>query len=403
MKGLAGKRIVVGVSGSIAAYKVAGWVSALSKEEALVSVVMTDGAQKFITPLTFSALTGEATYTAMFDDNLDSALSHIELGQMADIFLIAPATAQTIARLAHGMADDLLSAAVLATKAKVIVCPAMNSQMFLNQATQDNLATLRKRGFLVIDPDSGLMACKDDGPGRLPEWAKVEEVVRRELGNKDLLGQKVLITAGPTREHIDPARFISNRSSGKMGYALAKAAWRRGAEVMVVSGPVQLPHLYHIPVKRVESTLEMQAAVEESYTDATIIIKSAAVSDFRPALCHKHKVKKEEGETCIELERNPDILYELGQKKGDRFLVGFAAETQNLLQEATKKLAKKNLDLIVVNQINAEDSGFEADTNKVAILDGAEVKELPLCSKLETADHILDSIAEKMQLAKYEH
>lgn len=395
-KGFAGERIVVGITGSIAAFKAAGWVSSLSKEEARVAVIMTDAAQKFITPLTFAALCGEAPYTSMFSGNLDHSMSHIELAQSASVFLIAPASAQTIARLANGIADDLLSTAVLATRAPVIICPAMNSNMYLHPATQENIQKLKKIGYTVVDPESGMMACKDQGPGRLPEWEVVQEVILRNLGNNDLDGQKVMVTAGPTREPIDPARFISNRSSGKMGYALARTAYRRGADVVLISGPTSLETPFGVKKVAVTTAQEMHDAVMKEKEKATIIIKSAAVSDFRTEVMHKHKVKKDDAEDSLKLVRNPDILLSLGleRKNKSQILVGFAAESRDAVEEGRKKLEKKNLDLIVVNEINSADTGFEADTNKVTLLSKNRIKELPLVPKLATADMIWDYISQ---------
>ncbi len=391
---LAGKRIVVGVSGSIAAFKVAGFVSTLAQAGARVSVIMTEAACKFVTPLTFSALTGEKTYTSMFDEP-DHALAHIELASEADLFLLAPATAQTIFRLAHGGADDLLSAAVLATKAKIVVCPAMNPNMYSNPVTQRNLGLLRELGFLILEPETGMMACKDEGQGRLVGWDTVENVISRILGKNDLAGQHVLVTAGPTREPLDPARFISNRSSGKMGYALAREAWRRGAEVVLVSGPTSLSCCSAIRKIDVITAGEMFTAVRAEFPRSTIVIKAAAVSDFRPKNVATHKVKKIAAETCIELENTTDILYQLGKEKEQQILVGFAAETRDSIEEGRKKLYKKNLDLIVINNINDSDAGFESETNRVTILDKDGIKKLPLCSKIQTANLILDEIVTK--------
>jgi len=394
----AGKRIVVGVSGSIAAFKVAGWVSALAKDEARASVIMTDSAQKFVAPLTFAALSGEAPYTSMFCEDLNHAMSHIELAQKADLFLIAPATAQTLARLALGMADDLLSAAVLATRAPVVICPAMNSKMYQHQATQLNITKLKGYGYQVVDPDSGMMACKDDGPGRLVEWQTIKEVLAKNLRVNDLAGLKILITAGPTREAIDPARFISNRSSGKMGYALARSAYRRGAEVTLISGPSALECPHGVKRINVVTAQEMYDAVMEKFDESVIIIKSAAVSDFRPVYSHKHKIKKDKAEKELQLTQNTDILFTLGEKnKGkSKFLIGFAAESENIVAEGKKKLINKNLDLIVINQINSNNTGFEVDTNKVTLLDKDFVQELPFTSKLHTANMIFDYISKKI-------
>lgn len=399
---LAGKRIVVGVTGSIAAFKVAGWVSRLAKEEARVAVIMTESARQFVSPLTFSALSGEKTYCSMFDGDLSSAMTHIELAQEAALFIIAPASAQTIARLAYGMADDLLSATVLATRAPVVVCPAMNSKMFLHAATQDNIGRLRELGYIVVDPDSGMMACKDDGPGRLVEYESIQEVVLKCLSVGDFKDEKILITAGPTQEAMDPARFISNRSSGKMGYALARSAYRRGAEVTLVSGPTALECPYGVKRIEIVSAQEMYDAVMAESGEASVIIKSAAVSDFKPAVCHSHKVKKEKVESAIELQQNPDILFELGQRKerDSQVIVGFAAESDNIEEEARKKLHRKNLDLIAVNDITEDNAGFGVDTNRITLLDAQTVTHLPLTSKSDTADLILDSVSNILQHRK---
>lgn len=404
-KQFAGKRIVVGVTGSIAAFKVVGWVSALAKEEARVSVIMTQSAQKFIAPLTFAALTGEKVYTAMFDDDMNEAMAHIELAQEAALFLIAPASAQTIARLAHGMADDLLGAAVLATRAPVIVCPAMNSRMFLHQATQENLQKLKQFGYIVVDPESGMMACKDDGPGRLVQWQSAQEVVLRCLSRQDLAGEKAVVTAGPTREALDPARFISNRSSGKMGYALAREVYRRGAEVVLVSGPTALacPHGVHRTM--VISAREMYEEVMKAVSDATIVIKAAAVSDFRPKHYSSRKVKKDTAQNTIELRHNPDILYDIGHLRDNkkRFIMGFAAESDNLEAQARKKLERKQLDLIAVNDISSKDAGFAVDTNKVTLLDAHHSTTLPQASKTATAAMIVDHICALLGTGNAEH
>ena len=282
----AGKRIVIGVTGSIAAFKVAGWVSTMTKEEALVDVVMTEAATKFVTPMTFAALSGRPVFDDMFTAEQKGGISHIGLSREADCIIIAPATAQTIARLAFGMADDLLSTTVLAARIPVIICPAMNVQMYEHPATIRNLEMLRSWGYQVINPDSGVMACGEEGSGRLPEWDQVAEFVLREISNKDLAGQKVLVTAGPTREPYDPVRFISNRSSGKMGYALARTAFRRGAEVTLVSGPTTQPVPAGVHVVKVATAVEMHKAVMDNYKDHSIIVKAAAVSDFRLSLIH---------------------------------------------------------------------------------------------------------------------
>ncbi len=397
----AGKRIVVGVSGSIAAFKVAGWVSSLAKEEARVAVIMTDSATRFVTPLTFTALSGEIAHTDMFVEEEGRAMAHIQLGQEADLFLVAPATAQTIAKLAYGIADDLLSTTVLAAHCQVIICPAMNTQMFKHPATQENLEKLKSFGYKIVEPDSGVMACKDEGQGRLPEWDRVREILLSFISDNDMKEEKVLVTAGPTREALDPARFLSNRSSGKMGYALAATALRRGAEVTLISGPASLAWPEGVKQVKVQTAIEMRDAVMENCEDATIIVKAAAVSDFRPATIHEQKVKKNEAELSIRLIQNPDILQELGTQKAtpEQYLVGFAAESTNILNEGAKKLEKKNLDVIAVNDISSENTGFEADTNQITLIarDGKTV--LPFVSKEETAelmwDHIMKGVHKK--------
>jgi phosphopantothenoylcysteine decarboxylase/phosphopantothenate--cysteine ligase len=390
----AGKRIIIGITGSIAAFKVAGWVSALAKDEARVAVIMTRAAMRFVTPLTFAALSGEKVYSDMFADDEGPEISHIKLGRDADLLIIAPATAHTIARLAHGLADDLLSATVLATRTKVIVCPAMNSQMYSHPATQANIAKLKELNYQVLDPDCGMMACKDEGQGRLPEWEQVREVLLRAVSVGDLAGENVLITAGPTREPIDPARFISNRSSGKMGYALARTAYRRGAEVTLISGPTALPCPEGVRRVKVQTAEDMRSAVIENFIEASIIIKAAAVSDFRPETWYEEKVKKEQAQLSLRLKANPDILWELGGMKNDarQLLVGFAAESADFIREGKRKLQKKNLDLIAVNDIGRDNTGFEADTNQIILVDHQETMELPLASKERTADLILDRI-----------
>ena len=390
----AGKRIVVGVTGSIAAFKVAGWVSTLTKEEALVDVVMTDAAIKFVTPLTFSSLTGRPVYDDMFTAEQLGGISHIGLSREADCIVVAPATAQTIAKLACGMADDLLSTTILAARIPVIVCPAMNVQMYEHPATVKNLNILRELGYLVIEPDSGLMACGEEGSGRLPEWEQVAEYVLREISTKDLEGQKVLITAGPTRESYDPVRFISNRSSGKMGYALARTAFRRGAEVTLISGPTNQQPPAGVNLLKVTTALDMHEAVMDHFQDKSIIVKAAAVSDFRCAIQFDQKIKKDRSSLMMELEHNPDILKELGELRDRQrqLLIGFAAESSNIEEEGRKKLQAKGLDLIAVNDISSHSAGFEVDTNQVTLIDSSGAVPLLHTSKLKTADLIWDHI-----------
>jgi len=393
-RGFSGKKIVIGVCGSIAAFKVAGWVSTLAQEGADVSVVMTESGRRFVAPLTFGALSGNPVLSDMFQAEESHAISHVQLGQEADLVLIAPATANTMAKLAHGMADDLLSTTVLAANCPVLVSPAMNSSMLENPATQRNISLLKELGHTVIEPGVGKMACKTEGPGRLPEWDDVREQLLTALSKQDLAGEKILITAGPTREAFDPARFLSNRSSGKMGYAMARMAKRRGAEVVLVSGPTALAVPYGVKLISVQSALEMHDAVMEAYADMSVIIKAAAVSDFRPQAVASEKVKKEDAELTLKLEQTDDILKKLGQEKkyNNYLLVGFAAESENLRAAGEKKLEGKNLDLIAINNISSSDSGFEVDTNQVTLLDKNGFNELPLVSKNETAQLILDHV-----------
>jgi phosphopantothenoylcysteine decarboxylase/phosphopantothenate--cysteine ligase len=389
----AGKKIIIGITGSIAAFKVAGWVSELAKEEGLVSVMMTSSATKFVTPLTFAALSGNDVYTEMFSAAKEDTMAHISLGRDADVVLIAPATANTIAKLANGFADDLLTTTVLATRAKVVVCPAMNSRMYSHPSTKMNITRLKELGYLVIDPGCGMMACKEEGDGRLPEWDEVKEYLAQSLSPQNLYGQRILITAGPTREPLDPARYLSNRSSGKMGYALARSAFRRGGEVTLISGPSVLSCPTGVNLVKVRTAREMFDAVLAHAKNCSVVIKAAAVADYRPETTFKHKVKKEQIDTQLILERNPDILLELGKrKKAGQLLVGFAAESQNLRQEGLKKLQNKNLDLIAVNNISDVNTGFEVENNQILLIGASGTESLPYTSKLHTADLIWDRI-----------
>ncbi|MFV0439513.1 MAG: bifunctional phosphopantothenoylcysteine decarboxylase/phosphopantothenate--cysteine ligase CoaBC [Desulfopila sp.] len=395
----AGKKIIVGVSGSIAAFKVAGWVSALAKAEAMVSVVMTEAATRFVTPLTFSALSGQKTFVSMFADENGEVMAHIDLGRDADLIILAPATAQTIARLAHGLADDLLSTTILASRAPVYICPAMNSRMYSHPATRRNISILRELGYQLIEPGVGIMACKEEGQGRLVEWSEVDDVFQRQLSVHDLAGQRVLVTAGPTREPIDPARFLSNRSSGKMGFALARSAWRRGAEVTLVAGPCQLPTPTGVVRIDVQTASEMYEAVLRHAKTNSIIIKSAAVADYRARDVADEKIKKEAIGSYLELVKNPDILLELGKRKTHgQILVGFAAESSRLLEEGARKRENKNLDLIAVNDIGGAATGFEVDTNQVILIGATGQTTLPFGTKLEIADSLLDQVVKLLSV-----
>jgi phosphopantothenoylcysteine decarboxylase/phosphopantothenate--cysteine ligase len=389
----AGKNIVLGVSGSIAAFKVAGWVSTLAKEEANVSVIMTESARQFVTPLTFEALSGNKTYCNMFGSSDNDAMVHINLGREADLLIVAPATANTIAKLANGLADDLLTTTSLVTRAEVFVCPAMNGKMYSHAATVENLKKLKEIGYHVLDPAHGMMACKEEGDGRLAEWEDVAEHFAKALTAQELIGKKVLVTAGPTREPLDPARFLSNRSSGKMGYAMARSAFRRGAEVTLVSGPTTLACPAGVKRIEVQSARDMYDAVLKCSDKTDIIVKTSAVADYRPATKAEHKVKKDQIESELRLKQNPDILYELGKRKRKgQLLVGFAAESQDLQTAGIRKLEKKRLDLIAVNDISGTNSGFESENNQVLLIFAEGSESLPHTSKQHTADLIWDKI-----------
>jgi phosphopantothenoylcysteine decarboxylase / phosphopantothenate---cysteine ligase len=389
-----GKRIVIGVTGGIAAYKAAELVRLLVKDGASVRVAMTRNATKFVAPLSFEALSGNRVIWDMFDSLTDS-IGHISWGQETDLMIIAPATANFIAKMAHGIADDFLSSVALASTARILVCPAMNTQMYLNPATQENLHLLSERSIMVMKPGEGELACHTEGPGRLPEPEEIARFAKQLLTEQDLSGIRILVTAGPTQEPVDPVRYITNRSSGKMGYAIAGAAAMRGATVTLISGPTALTRPVCLEFHQVRTAEEMRQAVLSSASKSDIIIKAAAVSDYRPSETAPQKIKKDEGALTLNLIKNPDILAELGEsKKSFHFiLVGFAAETERLTSNATEKLRKKNLDIIVANDVTRKDSGFDTDTNIVQILykDG-RVEELPLMSKDTLANELLDRI-----------
>ncbi len=388
-----GRKILFGVTGSIAAFKAAGWVSSLAKEEVQVAVMMTEAATRFVTPLTFGALSGQQVYTDMFSTDAEEIMAHITLSGDADVVLIAPATAQTIAQLAQGMADTLLTTAVLASAAPVVICPAMNSKMLAHPATQRNLTTLKELGYLVVEPESGHLACGEVGSGRLAEWETVREVLEGLFAEQDLAGQQVLITAGPTREAVDPARYLSNRSSGKMGYALARTARRRGAEVVLVAGPTNLPAPPGVTMVSVQTAAEMTQAVKEQADFADIIIKAAAVADFRPKNIASLKIKKSTADLQLELEPNEDILASLGKiRRPEQVLVGFAAESNNHEAEGRRKLEAKQADLIVVNDILGKQTGFDVDTNQVTLITHQGAEQLALLSKEETANRIWNKV-----------
>ena len=392
-----GRQVIVGVTGGIAAYKAAELVRVLVRAGAHTRVAMTENAARFVTPLTFEALSGHRVVQAQFHSGT-GPMDHITWGQEADFVVVAPATANFVAKMAHGLADDFLSTLVVAATAPVLVCPAMNDRMWENAAVRENLRILKDRGVSVMDPEAGDLACGAQGPGRLPEPEDILDRIQSMLSPQDFAGRRVLVTAGATQEAIDPVRFITNRSSGKMGYALARAAARRGAEVVLVSGPTALKRPAGVKFVGVRSTEEMRDAVLAERSGCHAIIKAAAVSDYRPGSISGQKIKKGDAKQVLELVQNPDILEALGCERGDGacILVGFAAETESLVNNARRKLEQKNADMIVANDVSRADAGFDTDTNLVKILhrDG-HVEELPLLPKDEVADCILDRIRDQ--------
>ncbi len=392
----------MGVAGGIAAYKAAEFARLLVKGEADVHVVMTSNAQKFVTPLTFQTLSGNPVVTDPFRLLEDTRIGHIALADLAEIVVILPATANIIGKMAHGIADDFLSTMVMATKAPILIVPSMNVNMWENPALQKNIQTLLERGCHLMEPGEGELACHWYGKGRLPDLNEVLEMMEDLLTPKDLKGEQILITGGPTQEPMDPVRFITNRSSGKMGYALAKMARRRGAEVIFISGPSSLSFgrrdIQYVPVRTAE---EMRNAVFSHLEGSSVVIKAAAVSDYRPKVISEKKIKKGDSEYPLMLERTKDILGELGKKKENRILIGFAAETENVVAHAKKKLQEKNLDLIVVNDVMQPGAGFGGDTNQIKILyPSGQVKDLPLMTKEEVSQLILADVVELLKQKK---
>lgn len=391
---LQGKTVVLGVTGGIAAYKIASLASMLKKQHANVEVIMTQNATNFITPITFESLTGNKCLVDTFDRNFQFQVEHVSLAKKADIFMIAPATANVIAKIAHGLADDMLTTTFLACKKPKYIVPAMNTQMYENPITQDNLELCRNYGIYVIEPACGYLACGDTGAGKMPEPELLLEYILNEIAcPKDLAGKKLLVTAGPTCEAIDPVRYITNHSTGKMGYAVAAEAVRRGAEVTLVSGPVNLKAPLGVKLIPVVSARDMFEAVTARSQEQDVIIKSAAVADYRPKVVGTEKTKKKDGDMAIELERTDDILAWLGAHRRDgQFLCGFSMETENMLANSRAKLERKQIDMIVANNLKVAGAGFGTDTNIVTIITKEGMEELELMSKAEVAHHLLNRI-----------
>ncbi len=393
---LIGKNVLLGVSGGIAAYKSAEIVRGFVKEGATVQVVMTASAQRFITPLTLQVLSEQPVCTDLFDLAIESQIGHIQVARAADLVLVAPATANVIGKIAAGIADDYLTTVLLATTAPVLICPAMNTKMYENGVTQRNLETLRQLGHCILEPGVGTLACKEEGTGRLPDPDQIIEAAYRLLTPPSLAGRKVLVSAGPTWEPFDPVRFITNPSSGKMGYALARMAARRSADVALVSGPTSLHAPPGVGFYPVTTASEMKASIMDLAPEMDVIIMAAAVGDYRPLQVAPHKMKKVVGELTVQLVKNPDILAMLGQNRGEKalpILVGFAAETEHLIENATEKLRSKNLDFIVANNLTQAGSGFQSDTNAVRIIDrDGTTLDLPCMPKSEVAARILDRV-----------
>ncbi|HCJ56298.1 MAG TPA: bifunctional phosphopantothenoylcysteine decarboxylase/phosphopantothenate--cysteine ligase CoaBC [Clostridiaceae bacterium] len=402
---LENKNIVLGVTGGIAAYKSCDLVSRLVKAGANVDVIMTENAINFINPLTFQALSSNQVIVDMFKEPKYWEIQHISLAKKADAVVIAPATANIIGKIANGIADDMLTTVAMATTAPLVFAPAMNSNMYENKILQSNIDRLKEIGYHFIEPGEGRLACGDIGKGKMAEPYDIELCINEILNTKkDLQDKTIIITAGPTREPIDPVRFISNHSTGKMGYAIAEKAAERGAKVYLISGPTALKTPKGVRLISVNSAKDMQRRIMEHFDEAQIIIKSAAVADYAPAIAHDQKIKKKDENLTIELVKNPDILYELGKIKGDKILVGFAMETQNLIENAKEKVLKKNLDFIVANDLFTEGAGFATDTNIVKIIDrGGNVESIPKMSKHQLADLILDKVMHLQQLGDGNH
>ncbi len=387
------KTVVLGVTGSIAAYKIANLASSLVKKGANVHVIMTKNATNFINPITFETLTGNKCLVDTFDRNFEFSVEHVSLAKQADVFMVAPASANVIGKIAGGIADDMLTTTIMACKCHKIISPAMNTNMFENPIVQDNIQKLKTYGYEIIEPASGYLACGDTGAGKMPEPAVLESYIMKEIAmEKDMAGEKVLITAGPTMEKIDPVRYISNYSTGKMGYALAKVAMLRGADVTLVTGKTNIPKPDFVKVVEIESAKEMFEAVDSVFDNHDIVIMSAAVADYRPKNVAAEKMKKKDGDVMIELERTDDILATMSARKKEQFICGFSMETENMLENSKAKLEKKNLDMICANNLKVDGAGFGTDTNVVTLITKNDVKELPMMSKVEVAENILNEI-----------
>ena len=394
MLAVRGKNIVLGITGGIAAYKACELARSFVRNGADVRCVMTKNASRFVTPLTLQTLSGNEVPRSLFNLTSESRIGHIKIADDADCVVVAPASASFIGKIASGMADGLLATVILATKAPVIICPAMNVNMYSNSIVRENVEKLGRHGFTVVEPEEGDLACGWTGKGRLAETGAIELETAKALTPQDYAGKNLLVTAGATRERMDPVRFISNPSTGKMGYSIAAAGWLRGAETTLVSGHSHLPDPRGVKVIRVESSEEMYERVHDRFGEADIVIKSAAVSDYAPCEKSPRKTKKSKGDISIRLERTKDILKSLGEKKQDRVLVGFSAETENLVENSRKKMEEKNLDLVVANDVTAPGAGFGEDTNVACLVGREKIEELPLMSKFELAERILDRIKE---------
>ena len=404
MENLSGKTVLLGITGGIAAYKMANVTSALRKTGAEVHCILTQNATQFITPLTFETLTNNRCIVDTFDRNFQYDVAHVSLAKKADVILIAPATANVIAKLAHGLADDMLTTTVLAARCPKLIAPAMNTAMLENPATQENLATLRRYGFTVIEPATGMLACKDVGSGKLPEPEVLcEEIYRVIAREKDLQGLHITVTAGPTQESLDPVRFLTNHSSGKMGYAIAREAMLRGADVTLISGPVALKAPLGVKLVNITTAQEMLEGVQAALSQTDVLVMAAAVADYRPAVVADNKMKKGEGDMSIPLERTGDVLGWVAQNRHPGlFVCGFSMETEHMLENSQKKLSKKKLDMIVANNLKTQGAGFGVETNVVTLITQDWVEELPLLGKDEVAGKLLTAIAAQRQTAAAE-